>query len=197
MKKIVNYLLYIGSSRKCGFLCTQIPYKDTSPPLGTDVTKELKSIYGHDAALVAVWLMVNKFPHPDERTTKYGPLDAIWFITFYRPERMMTQNGRVTSHKNSKKFKNSIFKKKNSKIQKKNQYLDRYIPGSSTCSTKELSITMTKMLHAVKGGLLSYCDKVYSRGNINQKHCIGGIMVSVLASSVVDHGFEPRSNQEL
>jgi hypothetical protein len=51
----------------------------------------------------------------------------------------------------------------------KNQYIDRYIPGSSTCSTKELSITMTKILHAVKGGLLSYCDKVYSRGNINQK----------------------------
>jgi hypothetical protein len=36
----------------------------------------------------------------------------------------------------------------------KNQYLDRYIPGSSTCSTKELSITMTKILHADKGGLL-------------------------------------------
>ena len=51
------------------------------------------------------------------------------------------------------------------------------------------------MLHAVKGGLLSYCDKVYSRGNINQKHRIGGVMVSVLASSVVDHGFEPRSGQ--
>jgi hypothetical protein len=46
----------------------------------------------------------------------------------------------------------------------KNQYLDRYIPGSSTCSTKELSITVTKILHAVKGGLLSYCDKVYSHG---------------------------------
>jgi hypothetical protein len=45
---------------------------------------------------------------------------------------------------------------------------------------------MIKMLHAVKGGLLSYCDKVYSRGNINQKHHIGGVMVSVLASSVVD-----------
>jgi hypothetical protein len=27
----------------------------------------------------------------------------------------------------------------------KNQYLDKYIPGSSTCSTKELSITMTKI----------------------------------------------------
>jgi hypothetical protein len=54
----------------------------------------------------------------------------------------------------------------------------------STCSTKELSITMTKILHAVKGGLLSYCDKVYSRGNINKKHRIGGVMVS-----------EPRSGQ--
>ena len=49
----------------------------------------------------------------------------------------------------------------------KNQYLDRYIPGSSTCSTKELSITMIKIFRAVKGGLLSYCDKVYARGNIN------------------------------
>ena len=54
---------------------------------------------------------------------------------------------------------------------------------------------MTKILHAVKGGLLSYCDKVYSRGNINQKHRIGGVMVSVLASSAVYHGFEPRSGQ--
>ena len=54
---------------------------------------------------------------------------------------------------------------------------------------------MTKILHAVKGGLLSYCDKVYSRGNINQKHRIGGVMVSVLASSAIDRGFEPRSGQ--
>ena len=77
----------------------------------------------------------------------------------------------------------------------KNQYLDRYIPGSSTCSTKELSITMTTILHAVKGGLLSYCDKVYSRGDINQKHRIGGVMVSVLASSALDRGFEPQSGQ--
>ena len=54
---------------------------------------------------------------------------------------------------------------------------------------------MTKSLHAVKGGLLSYCDKVYSRGNINQKHRIGGVMVSVLALGAVDRGFEPRSVQ--
>ena len=54
---------------------------------------------------------------------------------------------------------------------------------------------MTKIVHAVKGGLLSYCDKVYSHGNINQKHRIGGVMISVLASSAVDHGFESRSGQ--
>jgi hypothetical protein len=54
---------------------------------------------------------------------------------------------------------------------------------------------MTKILHAVNRGLLSYCDKVYSRGNINQKHRIGGVMVSVLASSAVDRGFGPRSGQ--
>ena len=54
---------------------------------------------------------------------------------------------------------------------------------------------MTTILHAVKGGLLSYCDKIYSRGDINQKHRIGGVMVSVLASSAVDRGFEPRSGQ--
>ena len=54
---------------------------------------------------------------------------------------------------------------------------------------------MTKILHAVKGGLLSYCDKVYSRGNINQKHRIGDVMVCVLASSAVDCGFEPQSGQ--
>ena len=77
----------------------------------------------------------------------------------------------------------------------KNQYLDRYNPCSSTCSTKELSISMTKIVHAVKGGLLSYCDKVYSHGNTNQKHRIGGVTVSVLASSAVDHGFESRSGQ--
>jgi hypothetical protein len=58
---------------------------------------------------------------------------------------------------------------------------------SSTCSTKELSISMTNILHVVNGGLLSYCDKVYSRGNINQKHRIGGVMVSALASSASIH----------
>jgi hypothetical protein len=50
---------------------------------------------------------------------------------------------------------------------------------------------MTAILNVVKEGLLSYCDKVYSRGNINQKHRIGGVMVSMLASSAVYREFEP------
>ena len=54
---------------------------------------------------------------------------------------------------------------------------------------------MTAILNVVKEGLLSYCGKVYSRGNINQKHRIGGVMVSMLVSSAVDRGFEPRSGQ--
>ena len=40
-----------------------------------------------------------------------------------------------------------------------------------------------------------HCDKVYSPGNINQKHRIGGIMLSVLASSAVDRGLETRWGQ--
>jgi hypothetical protein len=35
----------------------------------------------------------------------------------------------------------------------------------------------------------------YARGNINQKHGFGGVMVGELASSAVDRGFEPRSGQ--
>ena len=54
---------------------------------------------------------------------------------------------------------------------------------------------MTKIVHAVKRGVLSYCDKVYSRGNINQYHRIGGVLVSVLASSAIYRGFKPRSGQ--
>ena len=51
------------------------------------------------------------------------------------------------------------------------------------------------MLHAVKEGLLAYCENVYSCGNINQKHGFGGLMVGMLASSAVDRRFEPRSGQ--
>ena len=50
----------------------------------------------------------------------------------------------------------------------KTPYKQRYIAGSSSCSTKELSMTLTKILSAVKEKLQVYCDTVYSRSGINQ-----------------------------
>ena len=44
---------------------------------------------------------------------------------------------------------------------------ERYIAGSSTCSTKELSIHLTKIMSAVKEGQQKYCETVYSRSGIN------------------------------
>ena len=49
----------------------------------------------------------------------------------------------------------------------KTPYKERYIAGSSTCSTKELSIQLTKILSAVKEGQQKYCETVYSRSGIN------------------------------
>ena len=49
----------------------------------------------------------------------------------------------------------------------KTPYKERYIAGSSTCSTKELSIHLTKILSAVKEGQHKYCETVYSRSAIN------------------------------
>ena len=46
-------------------------------------------------------------------------------------------------------------------------YKERYIAGSSTCSTKELSIHLTKILSVVKEGQQKYCETVYSRSGIN------------------------------
>ena len=50
----------------------------------------------------------------------------------------------------------------------KTPYKERYIAGSSTCSTKELSIHLTKILSAVKEGQQKYCETVYWRSGINQ-----------------------------
>ena len=49
----------------------------------------------------------------------------------------------------------------------KTPYKERYIAGSSTCSTKELSIHLTKIPSAVKEGQQKYCETVYSRSGIN------------------------------
>jgi hypothetical protein len=102
------------SNREWSFLCTpktqgalgrshiwvcptHLPYMGITPLPGTDVTKKMISIYGHDDPL-ALWLMVKKIPAPPTKERpNMVPLDAIWFITFHRPERMMTQNGKVSS----------------------------------------------------------------------------------------------------
>jgi hypothetical protein len=46
-------------------------------------------------------------------------------------------------------------------------YKERYIAGSSTCSKKELSIHLTKIMSAVKEGQQKYCETVHSRSGIN------------------------------
>ena len=49
----------------------------------------------------------------------------------------------------------------------KTPYKERCIAGSSTCSTKELSIHLTKIMSAVKEVQQTYCETVYSRNGIN------------------------------
>ena len=50
----------------------------------------------------------------------------------------------------------------------KNSYKHRFIAGSSRCSTKPLSILLTKLLTHIKQGLQKYCETAYSRSGINQ-----------------------------
>ena len=50
----------------------------------------------------------------------------------------------------------------------KNPYKHRFIAGSSKCSTKSLSILLTKLLTHIKQGLQKYCETAYSRSGINQ-----------------------------
>ena len=50
----------------------------------------------------------------------------------------------------------------------KNPCKHRFIAGSSKCSTKPLSILLTKLLTHIKQGLQKYCETAYSRSGINQ-----------------------------
>ena len=50
----------------------------------------------------------------------------------------------------------------------KNPYKHRFIAGSASCSTKPLSILLTKLLTYIKQGLQKYCETVYSRSGVNQ-----------------------------
>ncbi|KAJ8299058.1 hypothetical protein KUTeg_023118 [Tegillarca granosa] len=50
----------------------------------------------------------------------------------------------------------------------KNPYKERYIAGSSKCTTKSLSVILTQILTVFKDGLQTYSDRVYSTSGINQ-----------------------------
>ena len=52
------------------------------------------------------------------------------------------------------------------KLHKKS--LQRFIAGSSTCSTKPLSKLLTIILSKIKDGLKRYTDTIYSRNGVNQ-----------------------------
>ena len=48
----------------------------------------------------------------------------------------------------------------------KDPYKQRFIAGSSNCSTKPLSKILTSFLTTVKDGLKKYCDVIYSHNGI-------------------------------
>jgi hypothetical protein len=50
----------------------------------------------------------------------------------------------------------------------KTPYKQRFIAGSKQCSTKLLSVLLTKILIAVKERILMYCANVYARSGVNQ-----------------------------
>ena len=50
----------------------------------------------------------------------------------------------------------------------KNPYKHRFIAGSSKCSTKSLSILLTKLLTHIKQDLQKNCETSYSRSGVNQ-----------------------------
>jgi hypothetical protein len=50
----------------------------------------------------------------------------------------------------------------------KNPYKQRYIVGSSKCSTKPLALILTKLLTTIKESLQRYCSTAYSRSGVNQ-----------------------------
>ena len=71
---------------------------------------------------------------------------------------------------------------------KKNPYKHRFIAGSSKCSTKPLSVLLTKLLTHIKQGLQKYCETAYSRTGINQ------IWILKNSKELLDHLKSPNFN---
>ena len=63
----------------------------------------------------------------------------------------------------------------------KNPNKHRFIAGSLKCSTKPLSILLTKLLSQIKQGLQKYFDTAYSRSGINQ------ILILKDSKELLDH----------
>ena len=70
----------------------------------------------------------------------------------------------------------------------KNPYKHRFIAGSSKCSTKPLSILLTKLLTHIKQGLQKYCETAYSRSGINQMWILKN------SKELLDHLKSPNFN---
>ena len=70
----------------------------------------------------------------------------------------------------------------------KNPYKHRFIAGSSKCSTKPLSILLTKLLTHIKQGLQKFCETAYSRSGINQ------IWILENSKELIDHLKSPNFN---
>ena len=70
----------------------------------------------------------------------------------------------------------------------KNPYKHRFIAGSSKCSTKSLSIILTKLLTHIKQGLQKYCETAYSRSGVNQMWILKN------SKELLDHLKSPNFN---
>ena len=70
----------------------------------------------------------------------------------------------------------------------KNPYKHRFIAGSSKCSTKPLSILLTKLLTHIKQGLQKYCETSYSRSGVNQ------IWILKSSKELLEHLQSPNFN---
>ena len=69
-----------------------------------------------------------------------------------------------------------------------NPYKHRFIAGSSKCSTKPLSILLTKLLTHIKQGLQKYCETAYSRSGVNQMWILKN------SKELLDHLKSPNFN---
>ena len=65
----------------------------------------------------------------------------------------------------------------------KNPYKHRFIAGSVRCSTKPLSILLTKLLTHTKQGLQKYFETAYSRSGVNQRDKLKSRLASIIRNS--------------